>query len=278
MIGRTNATGFGSSSGTDTSDATAVANEILAGETAYGPDGKITGTMPNNGAVTQELSAGEDYAIPAGYHSGGGKVSAIPLSEQTTGTAAAADILSGKTAWVNGAQVSGAMENRGAVTQSLNAGGTYTIPAGYHSGAGKVTANSLASQTSATATAADIASGKTAWVNGVKVTGAASGGNELAEISIVNESTADLAIVFVDPTLIDTRPNDAVAQETLYAGDPMTITTYQGSMVIIGSRDGETRFRDNESPLESSIVVRNLAFTYYVPIGTDSSSIFIIDR
>ena len=50
-------------------------------------------------------------------------------------------------------------------------GGSYTIPAGYHNGSGKVTANSLSSQTNANAGAGDILSGKTAWVNGSKLTG-----------------------------------------------------------------------------------------------------------
>ena len=87
------------------------------------------------------------------------------------GDATADQILSGKTALVQGSTITGTMIDRGAVTSTLNAGGSYTIPAGYHNGGGKVTANSLASQTSATATAANIASGKTAWVNGTKITG-----------------------------------------------------------------------------------------------------------
>ena len=61
--------------------------------------------------------------------------------------------------------------NQGAKTAALNAGGSYTIPQGWHNGKGKVTANSLASQTSANAENGDIISGKTAWVNGSKRTG-----------------------------------------------------------------------------------------------------------
>ena len=51
------------------------------------------------------------------------------------------------------------MTNQGAKTSSLNCGESYTIPTGYHNGSGKITANSLASQTSATATASDILNG-----------------------------------------------------------------------------------------------------------------------
>ena len=86
----------------------------------------------------------------------------------------ASDLLTGKSANdSNGEKVNGTMPNKGAVTASLNCGGSYTIPAGYHNGSGKVTANSLASQTSANATASNIIKGKTAWVNGSKITGTA---------------------------------------------------------------------------------------------------------
>ena len=87
------------------------------------------------------------------------------------GDATANQILNGKTAWVKGKKVIGTMPNRGAVNQTLNAGGSYTIPEGYHNGKGKVTAASLSSQTPGTATAAQILAGQTAWVNGNKITG-----------------------------------------------------------------------------------------------------------
>lgn len=87
-------------------------------------------------------------------------------------TAGVTDVLTGKVIVdKDGNPLTGTMANNGAVSQTLNAGGSYTIPTGYHNGSGKVTANSLASQTSGTAAAAQILSGYTAWANGSKLTG-----------------------------------------------------------------------------------------------------------
>ena len=66
----------------DTSDATATAAEILATKTAYKAGAKVTGTMPNRGAVTGTISTkAQEYTIPQGYHDGSGKVS-ISSTEQ----------------------------------------------------------------------------------------------------------------------------------------------------------------------------------------------------
>ena len=58
-------------------------------------------------------------------------------------TATASEILATKTAYVNGAKVTGTMTNRGAVTGTISTkAGQYTIPSGYHDGSGKVSISS----------------------------------------------------------------------------------------------------------------------------------------
>lgn len=62
----------------DTQDANANASEILATKTAYVRGSKVTGAMPNNGAVTGTISdVDTPYTIPAGYHDGSGTVDIV---------------------------------------------------------------------------------------------------------------------------------------------------------------------------------------------------------
>lgn len=67
----------------DTSADTAQASEILSGKTAHARGAEVAGTMPNVGGVSGTIAtvAGE-YAVPAGYHDGSGKVS-IDATEQS---------------------------------------------------------------------------------------------------------------------------------------------------------------------------------------------------
>lgn len=63
-------------------DATVAVAEILSGKTAYARGSKLTGTMPNNGAVTKTISTKtQEVSIAQGYHDGSGKVS-ISSTEQ----------------------------------------------------------------------------------------------------------------------------------------------------------------------------------------------------
>ena len=69
-----------------------------------------------------------------------------------SGNAVEADVLSGKTfSNDSGTGKIGTMPNRGAVSQSLAVNGSYTIPQGYHNGAGQVT-QSIATKGAATIT------------------------------------------------------------------------------------------------------------------------------
>lgn len=55
-------------------DATVSVAEILDTKTAYARGVKLTGTMPNNGAVSLTISNKNAVTIPQGYHDGSGTV------------------------------------------------------------------------------------------------------------------------------------------------------------------------------------------------------------
>ena len=155
----------------DVSSVTAGAGDVLAGKVIVDSTGKVVaGTMADNGSVAKILDATTvSYTIPAGKHSGTGTVSitletktVTPTKETQTvrptagkvlgevvvnpipdnfvdtsdASAAAGDILTGKSAYAGGVKVDGSMPNNGAVSGSVNGITTtsVSIPTGYTSG------------------------------------------------------------------------------------------------------------------------------------------------
>lgn len=158
----------------DVSATTAAPADVLANKVFIDADGVTqAGTMPDNGAVEKVLDAtvgNQEYTVPAGKHSGAGKVSVVlenksvtpaeaaqditPTKGKVLGkvkvgaipdkykdvsgvTAGAADVLDGKfIVLTDGSKVEGTMANNGAIAKTID-GLTQTsvaIPAGYTSG------------------------------------------------------------------------------------------------------------------------------------------------
>ena len=123
------------------------------------PTGGGGTTINNQDKTITPTKSQQTVTADSGYTGlGTVTVNAIPASYITTtdATATAAQILSGKTAYVNGSKLTGTMANNGATGGTITSqGGTYTIPAGYTTG-GTVTASLTAS--SITNTALNVAS------------------------------------------------------------------------------------------------------------------------
>lgn len=143
--------GTGTADFYDTSDATATAANVLTGKNAYIGSGKVSGTMTNNGAVTGSINTVKGtYTIPAGYHNGTGTVS-IASAEQS-------EIVSG----------------------NIKSGATILGVSG---------SSTVVDTSDATAAAGTIVNGKTAYVNGAKITGA------LTTVSVSQDSTSKVLTI-----------------------------------------------------------------------------------
>ena len=182
------------------------AEHVLAGYTFSNDDDTgLVGAMPNNTGTNKELSLNETWVIPKGYHDGNGRVTQnIP--------------------------------NNGAMNANLNCGQSKDIPAGYTNG-GRITANSLASQTPANADASTIIAGRNAWVNGNLINGIATigslGGKKYATGTCSGGSTVNVGFrpefVFLSGTYANKEAFACITPQNDTDGYPIYHDTTQST-------------------------------------------------
>ena len=151
-------------------------------------------------------------------------VSAIPDAYQDVSsvTATAADTLTGKVfVTSDGTVTTGTMANNGAITKALDAATTsYTIPKGYHSGAGKVSVNVETKEVTPTKAAQDIVP---------------STGKLLSKVSV-----AAIPAVYVDTSDADAAAVNILDSKTAYVNGAKVVGAMPNNGSVSASMDGLT--------------------------------------
>lgn len=185
-------------------------------------DGTVLIDLSVDTAVASDVATGKYFHLKTGERVQGTNTYD---SNTTDANANAAEILSGKTAYVNKNKITGEMPNNGAVSGTISTkAGTYTVPAGYHSGLGTVAIDS-------TEQAKIIASNIKAGIQILGVTGNYSG--EAVDVTAVNITPYLTAQTVLPPSGYDYISQANVAAITITESD----NAAGGKTVTIGAVD-----------------------------------------
>lgn len=150
----------GTFKGVDTSDATAVAGDLLDGKTAYVNGSKVVGTIASKEAQTYTPSSSEQVINAGQYLAGAQTITAVPTEEKSaTPSTAEQEVVPTAGKFLSKVTVGG---DANLVADNIKSGVSIFGVQG--------TLTSL-DTSDADATAENIDSGKTAYVNGQKITG-----------------------------------------------------------------------------------------------------------
>ena len=215
------------------------------------PAGKLTTGAQTIRAVTTSGIEADNIksgtTITVGDAGSAGRIKNVKgtFTKEDNNPITAATVLSGKVGYVNGAKVTGNIATVTPSATTLNCGASTKIAKGYLASAVTITANSLASQTSGTAAAKDILSGKTAWVGGTKVTGTMSDGTYSASVSVTNGSASMTATGVSTTTSSDcyitlsTSEGSATGTATIGTGGYITAGSKESSASVDVSGNGD---------------------------------------
>ena len=243
-----------------------------------------TWAVDTDGATSYTtLERGTTYKMTGGYYPYVRYYHTQP-NPTLSGNASAANVLSGATFYNNSYTLqTGTMTNNGAVSATINTqGGTYTIPAGYHNGSGKITASITAGSATTPATTVPVTiSGPTLNAKGIymisvsgskSITPSVTAGyisSGTAGTVSVSDSTSIATSTFASATLPSGQTATSTDYDTVYKisagynGDRYIQTPSYSTPYNAGYSAGTTDFKPTQYTLSDAgaLVVKNAAGT-----------------